>query len=73
VVHASSQTTSTAQLSTSGWATIASSISPSRWVANGHHPEVSISSTRACVPVTVTERSSPMSTTEMPFSRQHGS
>ena len=38
-----------------------------------HQPDVSISSTRACVPFTVADRSRPMSTTEMPFSRQHGS
>jgi hypothetical protein len=45
----------------------------SRWEAKGHQPVVRMSWTLARSPSTVTSRTRPMSTTEMPFSRQHGS
>jgi thiamine biosynthesis lipoprotein ApbE len=45
-----------------------SEIMPTRLAANGHQPVVSSSSTRAWSPWTATERTRPMSTTEMPFS-----
>src|SRR6185437_14433454 len=48
----------------------AASTSVSTREANGHHPEVSSSSTWATPSVTRARCSSPMSTTEMPLSRQ---
>jgi len=42
-------------------------------MANGHQPLVSSMSIRTSPPVTATDSIRPMSTTLMPFSRQHGS
>jgi hypothetical protein len=73
VVQASSQTICTSAESTPGCASIRSVISVRTRDANGHQPEVSSNSTRIRPPSARTERTSPMSTTDMPFSRQHGS
>ena len=71
--QASCQTSSTVAVSTPGRRDTADSMSPSTVAANGHQPEVSISSTRAAPPSISARCNSPMSTTEIPLSRQHGS
>src|SRR5262249_37455691 len=73
VVHASSQTISTSASVTPGCASSRSWTSVSTRDANGHQPEVSSNSTRTWPLQESTERTRPMSTTEIPFSRQHGS
>jgi hypothetical protein len=73
VVHASSQTIDTSASVTPGWPRIRSLTSVSTVAANGHQPDVSSSSTFATPSSTWTERTKPISRTEMPFSRQQGS
>src|SRR6266536_242707 len=73
VVHASSQTISTSAAVTPGCASILSWISVRTREAKGPQPDVSSNSTRTWPPAARTERTSPISPTDMPFSRQHGS
>jgi len=73
VVQASSQTIDTSASLIPGCSTIWLLTSLSTPAANGHQPEVSSNSTRTSPPFSRTERTRPMSTTDMPFSRQHGS
>ncbi len=73
VVQASSQTIETSASRIPGWPRIWSLTWVSTVAANGHQPEVSSSSTLATPSSTWTERTRPMSMTEMPFSWQQGS
>ena len=73
VVQASSQTIDTSASLIPGALRICSFTSVSTLAANGHQPEVSSNSTLATPSSTWTERTRPMSRTEMPFSRQQGS
>ena len=73
VVQASSQTIDTSASPIPGALRICSFTSVSTLAANGHQPEVSSNSTLATPSSTWTERTRPMSRTEMPFSRQQGS
>jgi hypothetical protein len=73
VVQASSQTIDTSASLIPGCSTIWLLTSLSTPAANGHQPDVSSNSTLATPSSTWTERTRPMSRTEMPFSRQQGS
>ena len=73
VVQASSQTIETSASRMPGAPRIWSLTWVSTVAAKGHQPEVSSNSTLATPSSTWTDRTRPMSMTEMPFSWQQGS